>query len=157
MMLNNDSAGRWVNGSIGKITKIEFDLGSCEDILHIKLEGEGKEEGKMVEVDAYTWELHKYYWDPEKNEMEMDTIGTFRQYPLRLAWAITIHKSQGKTFEKVVVDMGNGAFAHGQVYVALSRCRTLGGLLLQTPIQRRHIWSNRRVEHFQKFVSRESP
>lgn len=150
MMLNNDMEGRWVNGSIGKIVKIGFDSGSCEDILHVQLEGDDEED--IVEVKPYTWELHKYYWDATKNEMEMDTIGTFRQYPLRLAWAITIHKSQGKTFDKVVVDIGKGAFAHGQVYVALSRCSSLDGLLLQRPIQSRHIWTNRRIDLFHSKV-----
>lgn len=144
MMLNNDMEGRWVNGSIGRISKIEYDYASEEDILYVELEGEEEE----VIVEPHTWELHKYYWDGEKNEMEMETIGSFRQYPLRLAWAITIHKSQGKTFDKVVVDVGRGAFAHGQIYVALSRCSSLDGLLLQRPIQRRHIWSNHRVDHF---------
>jgi len=144
MMLNNDMAGRWVNGSIGKITKVEFDPGEAEDVLHVKLEGTGK----TVIVEPYTWELHKYYWDAENDEMAVDTIGKFRQFPLRLAWAITIHKSQGKTFDKVVVDIGKGAFAHGQIYVALSRCRSIEGLLLQKPIQGRHIWSNRRIDAF---------
>lgn len=144
MMLNNDMESRWVNGSIGKIVKVGFDAASCEDILHVLLEGEKE----PVEVSPHTWELNKYYWDTEKNEMEMDTVGTFRQYPLKLAWAITIHKSQGKTFDKVVVDIGKGAFAHGQVYVALSRCRSLEGLLLQKPIQGRHIWTNRRIDQF---------
>jgi ATP-dependent DNA helicase PIF1 len=144
MMLNNDMEGRWVNGSIGKIVKIGFDAGACEDVLHILLEGQEE----AIQVEPYTWELHKYYWDAEKNEMEMDTIGSFRQYPMRLAWAITIHKSQGKTFDKVVVDIGRGAFAHGQVYVALSRCSSLDGLLLQKPIQSRHIWTNRRIDSF---------
>ena len=142
MMLNNDMEGRWVNGSIGKITKISFDAGSGEDLLHVEIEDE------TYKVKPHTWELHKYSWNEEKNELDQETIGAFRQYPLRLAWAITIHKSQGKTFDKVVIDLGRGAFAHGQVYVALSRCRSLGGLLLQKPIQPKHIWSNRRVKAF---------
>jgi ATP-dependent DNA helicase PIF1 len=153
MMLNNDMAGRWVNGSIGKIIKVDFNPGTSEDILHIQLEGESGQadtssEDKIVHVEPHTWELHKYYWDADKNEMEVDTVGKFRQYPVRLAWAVTIHKSQGKTFDKVVVDIGKGAFAHGQVYVALSRCRSMDGLLLQRPIQSRHIWSNRRIDAF---------
>lgn len=149
MMLNNDSGGRWVNGSIGKIKKIEFDEAFGEDILHVQLE----EAKKTVKVEPYNWELHKYYWDSEKDEMEMDTIGDFRQYPVRLAWAVTIHKSQGKTFDKVVVDIGRGAFAHGQVYVALSRCRNMEGLLLQRPIQSRHIWSNRHIDMFHSRIT----
>lgn len=144
MMLNNDPEGRWVNGSIGVIQRIEFDSASAEDVLYVELEGSEEEHA----VHPYTWELNKYYWDQKENEMQMSVVGRFRQYPVRLAWAITIHKSQGKTFDKVVVDMGRGAFAHGQAYVALSRCRTLDGLLLQRPIQSRHIWSNPEVERF---------
>lgn len=146
MMLNNDMEGRWVNGSIGQIKKVEFNSGAGEDVLHVQLEGEKD----IVIVEPYTWELHKYFWDSEKNEMEMDTIGTFRQYPMRLAWAVTIHKSQGKTFDKVVVDIGRGAFTHGQVYVALSRCTSMEGLLLQKPIETRHIWTNRRIDMFHR-------
>lgn len=149
MMLNNDQAGRWVNGSIGQIVKIGFDDISGEDVLHVKL----KDSGKKVEVEPYQWELNKYNWDEDLDDMVQSTVGTFRQYPLRLAWAVTIHKSQGKTFDKVVVDIGSGAFAHGQVYVALSRCRSMSGLLLQKPISSRHIWSNRRVELFHSKVS----
>lgn len=144
MMLNNDMEGRWVNGSIGKIEKITFDGATCEDVLHVRLEGAKN----TVEVKPYKWELHKYSWDDEKGEMKQDTIGSFRQYPMRLAWAITIHKSQGKTFDKVVVDVGRGTFAHGQLYVALSRCRSMEGLLLHKPIQSRHIWSNQRIDSF---------
>lgn len=144
MMLNNDTGGRWVNGSIGKIMKIGFDELAEDDVLHVQLEGSTR----TVKVEPHTWELNHYNWNKKTDEIEKTTVGSFRQYPVRLAWAVTIHKSQGKTFDKVVVDIGNGAFAHGQVYVALSRCKSLDGLLLQRPIQNRHIWGNRRIEMF---------
>lgn len=79
-------------------------------------------------------------------------IGTFTQYPLRLAWAVTIHKGQGKTFDKVIVDFGRGTFAHGQAYVALSRCTSLEGLVLRVPLEERHIRINKNVTEFMKAV-----
>ena len=75
----------------------------------------------------------------KKNKIEERIIGSFEQYPLRLAWALTIHKSQGQTFSKVIVDMGNGAFAHGQTYVALSRCTSIEGLILRKPLEYKDI------------------
>ncbi len=75
-------------------------------------------------------------------------MGTFTQYPLMLAWAVTIHKSQGKTFERVVIDIGRGTFAHGQMYVALSRCTSLEGIVLKQPIAKKHIWMDWRVVQF---------
>jgi ATP-dependent exoDNAse (exonuclease V) alpha subunit len=84
----------------------------------------------------------------EDDRLVSTVVGAFTHYPLKLAWALTLHKSQGKTFDKVVVDMGRGAFAHGQTYVALSRCRTLNGLILKTPLSPRHIWVDKRVVAF---------
>ena len=83
-----------------------------------------------------------------------DVIGTFTQYPIRLAWAITIHKSQGKTFERAVIDLGRGAFAHGQTYVALSRCRRLGGITLKKPIRPRDIMVDERIVEYYEMMRR---
>lgn len=74
--------------------------------------------------------------------------GTFTQYPLMLAWAVTIHKGQGKTFDRVIIDIGRGIFAHGQMYVALRRCTTLGGIVLKKPALKKHIWTNYQVMYF---------
>ena len=80
--------------------------------------------------------------------MQSEVTGKFKQYPLMLAWAVTIHKSQGKTFDKVVIDIGRGTFSHGQVYVALSRCTTLDGIVLKRPVLKNHIWTDYRVVDF---------
>jgi len=140
MMLNNDSAGRWVNGSMGKITGFTKgeDGGLC---IRVELAGGGWE---MVE--PYTWEIFNYKF--EGREVKSEVVGTFTQYPLMLAWAVTIHKSQGKTFERVVIDIGRGTFAHGQMYVALSRCTSLNGIVLKQPVQKKHIWMDWRVVQF---------
>jgi ATP-dependent DNA helicase PIF1 len=140
MMLNNDSSGRWVNGSMGKITGFTKgeDGGLC---IRVQLADGGYE---MVE--PYTWEIFNYKL--EGREIKSEAVGTFTQYPLMLAWAVTIHKSQGKTFERVVIDIGRGTFAHGQMYVALSRCTSLNGIVLKQIIQKKHIWMDWRVVQF---------
>jgi ATP-dependent DNA helicase PIF1 len=140
MMLNNDTDGRWVNGSIGEITEIETDENGNKIII-VELSS-----GEVVEVLPYTWEIYKF--EAEGGTLHSEVIGTFTQYPLILAWAITIHKSQGKTFEKVIIDIGKGTFAHGQVYVALSRCTTLDGIILKRPILKKHIWTDYQVVDF---------
>jgi len=145
MMLNNDSAGRWVNGSIGKIVDI-VTSDDEEDVLVVELS-----DGEVVEVTPYTWELFEFAYDTKRNRLESATVGTFTQYPLRLAWAVTIHKSQGKTFEEVIVDIGRGTFVHGQLYVALSRCTTLAGIVLKQKVAKKHIFMDWRVV---KFVTR---
>ncbi len=143
MMLNNDSSGRWVNGSIGKITKIEFDELEEDDVLQIKLNN-----GISATVKKHSWNIHKYFYNEEKKSIDTEIAGSFTQFPVRLAWAVTIHKSQGKTFDKVIIDIGNGAFAHGQVYVALSRCRSLEGITLKKHIQKRHIWMDKKIVQY---------
>jgi ATP-dependent DNA helicase PIF1 len=140
MMLNNDAEGRWVNGSIGAITEIiSSDKG--ETVIVAELSS-----GETVEIRPFTWEIYRFV--AENGDLKSEVIGTFTQYPLMLAWAITIHKSQGKTFDKVIIDIGRGTFAHGQMYVALSRCTTLEGIILKRPIFPRHIWTDFQVVDF---------
>lgn len=138
MLLNNDKAGRWVNGSVGKILTIE----KRREIV-VKLIN-----GEVVNVTPYTWEIFHFYFNEKTKTIEPETVGSFTQYPIRLAWAITIHKSQGKTFDKVILDMGRGAFACGQTYVALSRCTGLDGVVLKKPISKKHIWMDWRIVKF---------
>jgi hypothetical protein len=123
MMLKNDPARRWVNGSIGKIHKL------AKDTIIVDIDGE------KYKMERETWKEVEYELNKETQEIEERVIAEFRQFPLQLAYAMTIHKSQGKTFEKVTIDIGNGAFAHGQVYVALSRCKTFTGIVLNSPIK----------------------
>jgi hypothetical protein len=140
MMLNNDAEGRWVNGTIGEITGIAHD-NNGKEIIVADLAQSG-----TVEIKPFTWEIYRF--TVEGGSLQSKTVGTFTQYPLMLAWAITIHKSQGKTFEKVIIDIGKGTFAHGQVYVALSRCTTLEGVILKKPVFSRHIWTDHQVVDF---------
>lgn len=92
----------------------------------------------------------KYVFNKKENKIETKTMGSFSQYPLKLAWAVTIHKSQGKTFDRVVVDFSGGTFASGQAYVALSRCKTLDGLVLKQPITKKFIFTDDRIKDFYK-------
>jgi ATP-dependent DNA helicase PIF1 len=99
------------------------------------------------------WEVLRYRIDPaDPEKIETEVIGTFSQIPLRLAWAVTIHKAQGKTFDKVIIDMDKGAFEHGQTYVALSRCRTLEGIVLRQPLRPQDIRTDERVTEFYRLM-----
>jgi ATP-dependent DNA helicase PIF1 len=140
MLLNNDTEGRWVNGSIGKITGITRN-NKGEDVIIAELA-----DGDEVEITPFTWEIFRFF--VEGGGLQSEVIGTFTQYPLMLAWAVTIHKGQGKTFDRVVIDIGSGTFAHGQMYVALSRCTTLDGIILKKPALKKHIWTNYQVMGF---------
>lgn len=143
MMLNNDNQGRWVNGTIGKIIAVEKDEDSDEDIILVQMS-----DGQIREVTLFTWELFRFSFDQNKNSLVSETVGTFIQYPMRLAWAVTIHKSQGKTFDNIIIDIGRGTFVHGQLYVALSRCTSLEGITLKQPVAKKHIFMDWRVVRF---------
>jgi hypothetical protein len=133
MFLKNDNImKRYFNGKIGVVKRLEDD--------EVIVECDGLE----ISVSKETWENSRYILNKEDGKLEQETLGTFTQYPLRLAWAITIHKSQGLTFEKVMIDAG-GAFSSGQVYVALSRCTSLGGIILISKISAASIHSNDKV------------
>ncbi|MDR1195566.1 MAG: AAA family ATPase [Endomicrobium sp.] len=138
MTLNNDSKSRWVNGSIGVVEDIRNDMYSDKTVIHVKFQN-----GRIEQVEPYKWELFKYKWNENLMQIETESAGFFKQYPLKLSWAVTIHKSQGKTFDNVIIDMENGSFAPGQLYVALSRCTSFDGILLSRPLTKRDILAYR--------------
>lgn len=142
MLLNNDQFGRWINGSIGRISKVE-QVEDSDDILWVELPDD-----EVVEVIPYKWEMFEFSYDKKTSRILSENIGSFTQYPLRLAWAVTIHKCQGMTFDKVVIDVGSGTFSHGQLYVALSRCTTYDGIVLNRLISKKHILLDRRIVDF---------
>ncbi len=137
VFVKNDMDHRWVNGTIGKIA----DFGKGQICVQL-------ENGEKVNVEQEIWTNVKYEYDEKKKEIDEIELGSFTQYPLKLAWALTIHKSQGLTFDRVCIDVGTGAFSGGQTYVALSRCRTLDGIKLRNTINPRDIFVNPRVERF---------
>lgn len=141
MFVRNDVEERkFVNGTIGKITHLSQDT-----IIVETEEQNGKK--RRIEVAKSEWEIIRYKGGATGG-LETEVVGSFSQYPLRLAWAITIHKSQGKTFDKVLIDLGGGAFEHGQLYVALSRCRTLEGVVLRHRIRPQDVITDERVVEF---------
>ena len=139
MFVKNDSSSdkRYYNGKIGIVTDF------YEEYIMVQCPGEDEK----IAVEPLEWENSRYVINEQTQEMESEVIGIFRQYPLRLAWAITIHKSQGLTFDKAIIDAAS-AFASGQVYVALSRCRTLEGMVLATPLRQDAVITDLRVEDY---------
>lgn len=130
MFVRNDSTGerRWVNGTLGIVKSIE------EDVIQVQVKN-----GEVHEVEQNVWDNYRYEFDEQENKIYPLVIGTFKQLPLKLAWAVTIHKSQGLTFNDVIIDLGWGAFAAGQLYVALSRCTTFNGIVLKKQLRFRDI------------------
>lgn len=147
IMLVNDSEARWVNGSIGTVTNLS------DNHITVQIDEEGE-----YRVERYTWSIKEYALeeDGETNEKHVveKEVGSFTQFPLKLAWAITIHKSQGQTYEKV--NIYNGFFANGQMYVALSRCKTLGGIHTMGTLQRNELRYSRAVKDFMATSIKES-
>lgn len=139
MFVKNDPTAerRYYNGRIGHVTYVD------DHRILVLCKGDSN----AIEVEPLEWENTRYTLNPETREIETDVQGVFKQYPLRLAWAITIHKSQGLTFDHAIID-ANQSFAPGQVYVALSRCRTLEGLALAQPLQERSIISDEQVNSY---------
>ena len=137
ILIKNDSQKRWVNGTIAKIDFI------TKDLIEIRLQ-----DGTIHKLEKETWENRKYKYDKEKKRIVSEIVGTFTQYPIKLAWAITIHKSQGLSFDKVIIDLGSGAFVNGQVYTALSRCRTFNGITLKRRLRKEDIISDSRIIKF---------
>ncbi len=152
MMLNNDTAGRWINGTIGQVVGVENGIEDEPRAIVVKLEN-----GNVEWVTPHRWNMYRFKWDKSASRIESEAVGSFDQYPLKLAWAVTIHKSQGKTFERVVIDIGRGTFSPGQLYVALSRATTLAGIVLKRPLQPQHIWHDARVAEFERSFTKKPP
>jgi len=122
MMIKNDKNGRWANGTVGVIEKL------TDSSVYVKINNH------VHEVSVETWQNIEYIYDANENKLKTNILGEYKQYPIKLSWASTIHKSQGKTYDKVIIDFSIKPFAHGQTYVALSRCKTLDGIILKQEI-----------------------
>ena len=141
LFVRNDKDHQWVNGTLGMVTGFDMHKGTEKIQIHT-------DRGDDVEVEREVWSNTRYTFNETEKKIEEEEIGTYTQFPLKLAWAITVHKSQGLTFKNVNIDFSGGAFAGGQTYVALSRCQTLEGICLQEPIRRSDIFVKPEVRDF---------
>ena len=146
MFVRNDAEHRYYNGMIGEVVEV------LNDSVKVRPYGHKND----IVVESCLWENNKYVIDADTKEISEEIIGTFKQLPLRLAWAITIHKSQGLTFDKAIID-ARYCFASGQTYVALSRCRTFEGLILSSPLQTSSIFTDKDVDNYHKELAHRSP
>ncbi len=143
MFIKNDPERRFINGTLGEVKSID------KNSIAVRL----AESGMVIDVEPMEWQNIRYQFDEESKEISSKQIGRFKQYPLKAAWAITVHKSQGLTFDKAIIDV-HAAFSPGQAYVALSRCRTLDGLVLSSPVSASVFMRDNAVDAYMNYISR---
>jgi ATP-dependent DNA helicase PIF1 len=146
MMLNNDQVNRWVNGTIGRVIGVDYDRYGA--VVEVEFP-----DGSSADVTPYTWEATRPVVDG--GALRRHVVGTFTQLPFKLAWAITIHKSQGQTLDRLIVDLTGGMFSTGQLYVALSRCTSMSGLVLKRPVLPKDLKVDRRIARFLRSAERD--